>query len=321
MSVHQINLRLMLSLFLLVGAFSALCQAAPQEPPQIEFNKIPQGDQTLYSYVWKDARGNQQYVKASLDTEQMMNSSRVHYQFKPRHLSAYLEQAIRRAEADLPAGVNMRLSNSGYSYAVRLTGRDNDDVAAARAQLNQVIADAEAQYLDDRNLAKLQDGYGQHGVIPNHLFYASASLQPLAPLITAFYKQVHQLPPHIALERIISFVQAIPYNDLERLSGGYLPPPSVINENMGDCDSKAALAIALIRGVYPRRKIALVYLKEHALLAAQFNYDVQGDWFYGDGSRWLPMEVAGPGIFPVGKASPQSEREIKAKAFRLMPVP
>ncbi|MBW8192299.1 hypothetical protein K0504_14775 [Neiella marina] len=300
---------------------SLLVQAKTQQPAQREYNKITQGDQTLVSYVWQDSRKTEYYVKASLDTKLMLDASRALQQFKPRHLARSLNQAVRKAEVDLPAGVNLRLVNSGYSYSVHLDGRDADDIKQAKQILRRLINQTENQYLKDRHLTKFQDGYGMQGIIPDHLYYARANQQPLAPLIGAFYKQVHQLPPHIAIDRIISFVQAIPYSSLDRIESSFISPASVIFDNKGDCDSKAALAIALIRGVYPRRKLAIVYLKKHALLAVNFGYDVQGDWFNHEGERWLPAEVAGPSVLAIGKTSIQSSRELAARAFKLVPVP
>lgn len=300
---------------------STVLLAKPKEPAQREFNKITQADQTLVSYVWKDSRDLEHYVKASLNTAEILAASRVQQQFKPRHLASYIQQAIRRAEGNLPPGVKLRLVNSGYSYSVNIDGDDAEDIAQAKSELSQVIQQAEYDYLHARHLAKFQDGYGTNGVVPDHIYYARTSLPPLAPLINGFYKQINQLAPHIAIDRITSFVQAIPLTPLDRLNNSFIPPSSVVFNNKGDSDSKATLAVSLIRGVYPRRRLAMVYLKEHTFLAVQFGYDVPGDWFNHKDERWLPMEVAGPTVLVIGKMSEQTKREMAAKAYRLVPIP
>ena len=294
---------------------------AGTKPAQLEFNRIRQGDQTLLSYVWLDSKGNQQYIKASVDTGVLLRSSRLNRKFRPSHFNSHIVHMLRKTEAEMPPGINLRIVSSRYNYAVDITGGDPETRLKAKQMLAQKIAFTEQQYFADRHLTKTLDGYGQSQIITDHLFFARASIEPLAPLIANFHKQVNQFRPHTALDRIIGFVQAIPAQPAEANDAAYMPPPTVLFDNIGSADAKAALAVALIRGTYPARPLALVYLKEHTLLATQLNYDVDGKWFSDGEQKWLPMEIAGPDVLPIGQISEKTERELNAQTFKIVPVP
>ena len=131
------------------------------------------------------------------------------------------------------------------------------------------------------------------------------------------------------IENALNFVQSIPYDTLERrdLNGlsGFLLPPSMIVQNRGDCDTKSAALLAMLSHIMPESlnnyPLIMVLIEGHAFIGA--NIKPKGDdmVYQYMGSNYVMMEVAGPGLFPVGQLAPQSEQALKHdKIVEVIPI-
>jgi len=123
----------------------------------------------------------------------------------------------------------------------------------------------------------------------------------------------------------LAFVQSIPYNTLQtrevNTGMGFLLPSASIDLNRGDCDTKSVVLAAILKTLLPRRSSILVVLRKHALLAVDLPVR-EGDRFLQIGGRkYLLVEPAGPGLYPVGKIEKDSARQIDGSGIEeLIPL-
>ncbi|MCM2681283.1 hypothetical protein [Echinimonas agarilytica] len=288
---------------------------------QVEFNKIQQGDQTLLSFVWRDSKHAEHYIKASINTQTLVGASRVHKRFRPRHLNQHLARQVKFAETKLPSDVKLRLVHSGFQYHVHVSGNKTQAVAETVQNLDAHLRQTEQEYLAQRHLVIAAGYYGGIDVIPDYKFYTHANISPMMPFINAFRDQIRMLPPHLAIERVASFVQSIPVKPATGDITNYDPPLTVLLEDRADAHSKATLAASIIRGVYPTRPLALIHLTDHALIGVQINYPVDGRLVNDNGAQWLVAEVSTPEQMPIGKVMKHTERELSAQAMRIITIP
>ena len=118
---------------------------------------------------------------------------------------------------------------------------------------------------------------------------------------------------------MLSFIQSIPYNELVEKSvsrgSGYLSPVEVLTSNIGDCDSKATLAAAVLKSLLPRLSIAIIYIPGHALLAANLPRSDLERTIDIDGMQYVLLEPTGPALMIAGKIGDKSEKDISSGMY------
>jgi hypothetical protein len=120
------------------------------------------------------------------------------------------------------------------------------------------------------------------------------------------------------LSRILAFVQEIRYGlpPLEE-NGRYIfefwPPPRVLVENLGDCDSKG-VAFASLWTLYRSYPLLLIKIPNHMLVGVAVPaYSGQGVRI--NGLRYTLMEVTGPGKYPPGLLFPRSRTYLEGGKY------
>ncbi len=110
------------------------------------------------------------------------------------------------------------------------------------------------------------------------------------------------------LNRLLLFTQSIPYSQLRDRedSIGFLAPLQLLDENRGDCDSKAVLFAALAHRLYPTLPVAMVLLSSHAYVGLGMEPAAGDAYFDRDGLRWTLAEPVGPGHTRLGELSEES---------------
>jgi hypothetical protein len=112
----------------------------------------------------------------------------------------------------------------------------------------------------------------------------------------------------------LTFFQEVPYavlDDKERSGGDFLPAPALLAQNRGDCDSKAVALAAVLRTYLPGRKLAVVTMPEHAILAVDLPAEPGDQTIRGNGRQYVALEVAGPALLPVGRVGGVSAKFLK----------
>ncbi len=216
-------------------------------------------------------------------------------------------------------GVRIRLSPSNLPLAVTISGGDLDKVASIRQQLSQTQSEAFDNYLkrDYQYLLKTQQG--ESYVIPDHVRVMRESLAVMEPVANSFvalygHNNIRKLSAQIA-----QWIQQIPYQTLsnrrESAGAGFSGPVQLLQTNSGDCDSKAVLFAAVLRNIFPKLGLGIVYFNDHAVVAAQIPALENELTVNLNDANYLLLDPTGPAIMPLGKLNPPYDAQLQSRQF------
>ena len=279
-------------------------------------------DGNHYHYQWQDLQQQPQQLEFVLTANPALSPYRP---YRPEMMSTELQQALLQAASKLPAGITLQFDGHPRHGRYQLKGGSATQRAAALQQLQQRQQQARQQFIERHHYAEIRLSDGQRGLIPDHLYYISASIPALAPVAATLKLQRSGANPRPTAEWLLGWVQGIPYETMDNRFGNnsadFRPPLTVLQEHRGDCDAKAALLAALLRARFPRLGLTLVYLPEHALLGIDLPHSRGEQYLQWQGQRMLLAEVAGPALLPLGQLSERSRTLIAAGQYSQREVP
>lgn len=291
-------MRLLLCLLLL----TPLCQAAP-----LRLMLQPSAQQLQFSYRFELA-GQPQQLSFSIDNSSLNAHFRQFRALKPALLQQYLWRDLRAHVAQYPGARLQRLPGKDVlQYKLQIA--DTSLLQKLDSELQQLLIDRTAFYLQQQYYYVLDLPWNTQAIIPDHRRIMQDSLQDLLPVATAWHGKLANVPTREALATLSSWLQQIPYQDLsdrQRSSGAsFSPPLKLLQENRGDCDSKAVLLAALIRMLLPDVKLAMVYLPQHAILAVQLPVTADDMTVSIEGKDYLLVDATGPAQLTPGQINPE----------------
>lgn len=145
-----------------------------------------------------------------------------------------------------------------------------------------------------------------------------SNAEPVRALGERFLQHIHtrQLTADEAAELILTFVQRIRYEQPEDQPFGVLPPALVPAQGRGDCDSKAVLAVMLLRQAGLEATVLYSDVLSHAAVGVVLP-GRSGPSIRSAGRSWRYTEVTTEG-WPLGMIPPQYD---KPHLWRALPLP
>lgn len=255
-------------------------------------------------------------------SDEYLNTYRGLRRYQPHMAEQAVRNALIRQSASLQQkhrGSRILLSapNLPLSFTVQAADRK------LAAWLQQEMAATQQKALQDHLYQGyyflLQDPVKGAGVIPDHVRFmqdALPQLQPVADAFIALYGKQNVRDIAIALTR---WIQQIPYRDMEnRITSngqGYVAPTQLIYDHQGDCDSKAVLWATVMRQIFPTLEIRILYLPEHAIIAAQIPAtEIEQIIELGPDSLLL-VDPTGPALLKLGQIAEQFQTHLRNKQF------
>ncbi len=250
----------------------------------------------------------------------MLNQYRGMRRYMPHMADQAVRHALLRKAAALQhngARVQFSPPNLPLQYSVQATepekARQLMTTLAAEQQkaLNDYLAKGYYYLLDDPIKGK--------GVIPDHLLFMQDALGQLQPVADAFIANYGKSNIRQIAAQLTAWIQQIPYRDLdnrlESNGNGYAPPLQLIFDHSGDCDSKAVLWATVMRLIFPTLMIKIIYLPNHAVIAAQVPAtDTEQVIDFADSSLLL-IDPTGPAPLKLGQVSDEFQAALQSKQF------
>jgi hypothetical protein len=176
------------------------------------------------------------------------------------------------------------------------------------AEIQQRMTDFKTAYYRDRLYRVGNGGY----LLPDYGRIAQESLPDLQPVAAAFRSNTLGLSRRETLDRLLRFIQSIPYERLDDRSSdaGFLVPLVMLAENRGDCDSKAVAYATVMHLLFPEVSVSLVLVPQHAFLALAIPPRGGDRTLRSGGRTWVLAEPVGPARRPLGRIGPESERSL-----------
>lgn len=258
----------------------------------------------------------------SLDN-QLLERYRTRIRYRPELAEQYVRNGMMRFAASQPqAGVRLQFSPANLPLRIEVNGSDSRKVA----DLQQRLA-TEQQRLINEYLAKHQyrfqdDSRQKTWVVQDHPAHFRQAQQDLAPVAQAFVGLYGNQNIRQVAAGLTSWVEQIPYQNLEdRRSSpgvGYSAPVEVIFQNQGDCDSKAVLWAAIMRQIFPRLPLALIYFDDHAMVGARIPPIRDEVAIPHQSFNLLLIDATGPAQAKIGYPNPDYLDEIRNQQFTVL---
>lgn len=298
---------------LVLGA--ALCSASLSLQAELLLDRKSSAGVTTFAYRW---------TPDIALTFQLANEAINQYRDRKRYMPHLAEQAVRhallrKAGALQHQGVRVHFSPANMPLQYRVQAKDPQQAAAATKELAEVQRRALNDYLYQGYFYLLEDPVRGKGVIPDHLRYFSDAQKSLQPVADAFIQTFGRQHVRQIAQRLTEWVQQIPYRDLEnRLTSngsGYQPPIQLLFDHSGDCDSKAVLWASVMRLIFPTLQIRILYLPEHAIIAAQVPaIDTEQILDFGDATLLL-LDPTGPAPLKLGQIAAPYQAYLQSGQF------
>jgi hypothetical protein len=155
-------------------------------------------------------------------------------------------------------------------------------------------------------------------------YYSPHYFKPIAEMIISSLADYGRDTRRDRIEMTIRFVQDIPYGipdprEKKRHFGGVIPPPKVLIEGYGDCDSKVMLFVGILMYLIPGDDIIFLNQEEHVLAAIKETPEKGLTYIEYKGEDYLVAETAGPGKRLLGQKGNYYRSKFRVENLRFKP--
>ncbi|MEG3767535.1 hypothetical protein [Alteromonas sp. 14N.309.X.WAT.G.H12] len=303
--------------------FLLLCTTLCVRAEQVSFSVQAVDDKQQFSYVWTDANSQQQDIHFYLDAQSLTTASSIQRNYRPalamRFVTVKLLEEARQYD---PKEATIQIRQQGENIAIRVQSRSKAKIDAIQRHLSSVKETAFDAYLQENYYTRYKNTYNQEVIKPDHTRYIRETTKGLVPLSQAFYEKIHQRSDaREYINMLLGWVQNIPYDPIlnrrESNGSGFAPPPQLLLENKGDCDSKSVLTAAIIRAFLPDTPMVLILLPEHALLGIALMPQGDDKTLTAKEETYVLFEPTGPALFKMGEVADSTALAIAQGKYTL----
>ncbi len=304
---------------LLFALLAALGVADTAEAQQVEFKRvIRSGEERLY-YRWRD-HGRQEFnTSFTLAREAVRQAEGSFREFSLEAMWRVIEADMRDEVAASGQGARVDLRRSGNRMDWNIEGRDQASVDALGRRLLDRLSASQDAFLSRHLRRKVDD----RRIMVDFAAAVRTLQEPMRAAAWALGEDRIGITDRARVAHALAFIQAIPYavlDDPARQGGDFLPAPALLSQNRGDCDSKAVALAALLRTFVPARKLAVVTMPGHAILAIDLPPEPGERTILVSGRVLVVLEAAGPVLIPIGQVDANSERLLGSRDVEFWPV-
>lgn len=289
---------------------------------QLTFERRRSSAHTQYRVRWLDHGQRERDISFILDTAEIDAATKVFRDFSLEAMRDYIQDALRQTVARWPQ-VKLEfeprpITAHGMGVAYKLVG-PQQQLDEATAQLKKTMDEAKVRYV--ASVLRRIDG---NTITVDYPAATRRYVRALAPLAQALSDVSGGADERGRLGLALSFFQAIPYDALSNRvrDGGidFAPPPTLLDMNRGDCDSKSVALACVLRGLTPYRTSAMATMPGHAILAVDVGWRDGDAWVRRNGRVFIAMEPAGPAVVPVGRVARDTGRFLDEQRFEVWPL-
>ena len=278
------------------------------------------GDVIEYLYAWRDMDDQRQTLAFKLEKELINNTYRRFKRYdQDEALNFVYQQLLSQVSQYNPRNVRVKFKRRHKKLMYSVKSNNDDTRTKVLTELREVEYTAQQAFLEKHHYVLFQSPWHGPSIKVDHLRFAQDGLTHVAPIAAAIEAQMTLRKPRDVINFVLNWVQSIPYSPLEDRKtsngAGFNPPLRLLTQNRGDCDSKMILAATVLKNIYPRLSIVLLYLPEHALLGFQLPIVSTDNYVDIDGLNYLLAEPVGPALLPLAEVSQSSRSFVDGKSY------
>jgi hypothetical protein len=307
----------LLIIFMLI--FSCI---TPVYAKQLLFNKRSVNGTTSFYYKWHDKYKKVQDLSFKLPTKTLRAAQSEFKPFDNRISNDYVYERLKeytKNHNDLKSKIKVKRVRLGFELEAE--GTSQELMQQAMTELQELSKSAMDDYVED-HYYKYMDG---RTIRPDHARIAHKYVSLMRPVAEAISKKVNSKDPRDVVNYALSFVQAIPYDILKSRyfsnGAGFQVPYGLLMGNKGDCDTKSVALAAILRNFYPRLRMMMVYVPDHAFVGLAFPAKGGDRTIRLDGTSFLLAEPVGPNQSPLGVVAERSLEQLSVNEFTYEEIP
>ncbi|SFB82758.1 hypothetical protein [Pseudoalteromonas denitrificans] len=277
-------------------------------------------DSIQFDYAWQDHEHKMQTLSFTLPKKLINNRYRRFKRYDKNKAMNYIYKTLlEQVSTYNPRKVRVQFKQQFSQLSYVIKSKNEKLLENVEQELTRLEQNSYFEFLEQHHYIQFYSPWGGTKVKPNHLKFVKEGVDYLQPITQAIRDSISVKKPRILINFVLSWIQSIPYSTLEsrtESSGtGYYPPIKVIAQNIGDCDSKMTLMAAIIKKIYPRLSVSLIYLPKHALIGFQLPTLKSDKFTTIDGLHYILAEPVGPAKLPLSEIADSSTGYIDAKGF------
>ncbi len=312
------------------------------------FIREDEADSAQVTYQWWDYGDDSYSVVFSLARD-VIRQSEEEFGYYPAEMDAYVEEGLKpfrvRMIRELRAFVLNQISKSRYGYyfyiedkdalsfqlkmiAPATVAKEHEKIKAEFKKIVDRLAKKQARYVKDIQSEDLKfkrrylanRGFRLDGtdLFVDYAWVIRNNRDRLAPAIESLSRVAQGKSIREFLSILLAFVQSMGYGvppdaEGDKVILGFWPPPKVLVNNYGDCDSKGAVFASLWTH-FERYPLLLIRIPEHMFLGIAIP-SYRGPQFTFNGLRYTLCEVTGPELVPPGFLSGYSRLHLERGRF------
>jgi len=301
--------RLLAAALLLACGGAPVCGTALAQ--QLDFKRQSRSGDELLAYRWRDADKREYSTAFTLTKDAIQQSETSFREFSMNAMWRYLEIDLRDEVEKFGQGARINLSRTrdGLHWTVQAVDQKTAEILMQKTK--DRLAHEEKEYL----AGHLRHRVDERRIMVDFAGATSALQGPMAAVARALGATPNMANSDRARVALaLGFFQEVPYavlEDKERHGGDFLPAPALLAQDRGDCDSKAVALAAVLRTYAPSRRLVVVTMPGHAILAVDLPAG-PGDWTIRDhGRQYVALEAAWPALAPIGQVSSFTAKYLK----------
>lgn len=307
-----------LSIIALVTCFNVGAQ-------QLLFDKTLVSDKYQFDYRWVDDKDNNRSFSFSLNAKNVNNDYRHFKALRPSLLHMFQVRKLKQAASQIdPKKGNVTILPRVNRVEFQIRSTDQTWIDQQSKSLQNIYETSLLDYLHQEYYTEFS---GFHQVAntkiykPDHIRFAKESRTALSPIIEAIRAKHPRANARGVAVFLLSWLQSIPYDTMESRAvsngAGFVPPVRLISNNKGDCDSKVTLMASIMKAMFPRLRIAIIYVPGHALIGMNVSHLEEDEKLEIDGLDYTLAEPVGPALMPFAQISDQSSKYIASGNYQI----
>jgi hypothetical protein len=307
-------------------------------------------DASSLFFSWEDHQAEQYTVNFSLP-DVTVAAAEAEFGYVPKEMNAYIEEHTAATKIEMIQHLReyalKRITKSKYShyfyiedtayerFNLKITAPQDEDAELldkVKVEFRKIAKGLEKErtrylprlikeehkhrkaYLKSRGLR-----YEDNQVMVDYRQAVVNNRPRMQPLVDSLRSEIKGKNIRDFISLLLAFVQTMDYGtppdkEGDKIVLGFWPPPKVLLNNLGDCDSKAAV-FASIWHHFQRYPIMLVTIPNHLFIGIAVP-SFRGENFSINGLKFTFCEVTGPALIPAGFITRYSRLHLESGKFR-----
>ena len=286
---------------------------------QLHFSMEEGNNENTYHFQWIDNTFEPKKVSFKLDAGLVRDSID---EFKPIDENEVMNFRMGAAKAFVAQrqkqGVPIWIEVQGNQYRLRGRGIAQKDFDRESATIKDLVDKAEYAFIENRHY----EFYNNDFYTPAYTKIADDYRDKLEPLSDALIGKTIGMEFRERVNLVLSFFQSIPYDTLQNRKNsngsGFATPIELLHQNRGDCDTKSTAFASIMRTMYYRIPMIMVFIPGHAFVGLETPAKPGDETLDYKGRTYILSEPVGPSIRPFGSIGPDSAAKLREHDYRVV---